>query len=1174
MSESNKIVEIINEEIFLLNEVRYIQPNDLKNNIPLRDDESIVVYHGFNKKEDALLAAKFGISGKEKAKRIYSYESGNNPYGLFVTIDFETAKKFAYGGVIVEFTTKVANLEAPVWVGGRSYFTQGELTKSFKDSDERQQQQLLNREKHIQSEYPAITNSDRPELAYSLYENPERQALFVGDLNPNMIRRFWVAEKRTIDSGWNKMSRTEFLNKFYDEEKIKTGGRQDSFYDKKDKLFSPAEDFNLNKLKERLKNWDYSYDEFLKDFIYDEFGRENHLKMFFYPKQLEQIKNHFNLNEDFTKINKNNIQDELNNYVFRDENIGYHNNQYDNRLLMYDKENNLLAKVYYSIYEGEISITFIESVVKGKGYGKIAMIYLANEYGYENLERTSLTDDGAKMRKDLDNFYDFDYRKHKESKSKHLNPEIINQIRINHPVVADFMRDMVGYGYEKTWEKWINYLSNNNLINKYDFNDISEITTWIQGSVTNDNPIDYDPPQFIYDDLNKLIQNNDLNEIINEELISLTEARDSKNRSKARNYLRSVGYNDSQVKQIEEGLMNDLSPFIRDSEFKFLLGTARFYHEKKLRTGDSIRKLKELIKLINDSHLEEYDNNFNNEDFETLYKKFETAIQQDFEKDQKELAQKQFTGKSDYKVVPIKSYEEAKPYNQYTNWCVTQGEDAYSSYTSNGLGMFYFLLKQGFEQVPYEQGENAPKDEYGLSMIAVSVDEFGKLNSSTTRWNHQCGGTDNMFTTQEISDLIGQNFYQVLKPRYTREKMIQKIIDDGEKFTYLNITFIYYNKKYYLLDENGNILLNNHYDEIKTMSNNKFIKIYRRNYGTKLMNVENGEMVIDDWCGDIYDTNNPNRYIVIKYDSAVEKIQNVIDINTGKLLLNNWYYEIYYDIKTTVDNLFIVRNIENKFNVVNTDTGDEVLSDWLDNQPTISDNSLIRITVNNKRFGQKSNFVDINGHEVFDKYYSVLNSFSNGFAVVGVFDKDFGDYKYNYLDKNNKYLSDIWFDEAHNFISHTHPYALVIKYENGKNLNTINQKGDFLFKNWISVDNAFGDTDGYIAIERKGKLNILDMYGRYVSNIWFDEIWFNKTINSKWSNENIFREGEGMYGIGIVLVKINGKLYILTKKGQLFINADDMEKGIEASITTKTNEIKNIIKEELIKIVGINLKLF
>lgn len=285
-----------------LNEVRYIQPyNDINNNIPLMDNETIIVYHGFNKKEDALLTARFGLSGKEIAKRIYSYESGNNPNGLFVTVDFNTAKKFAYGGVILEFTAKVIDLEAPVWVDGRSYFIQGELTKSFKNNDERQKQQLLNREKYSESEYPAITNSDRPELAYSLYEGSEKQALFIGDLNPNMIKRFWIAEKNTINTNWNKMNRTEFLKKFYDEEQIKKSSRENSFYDKNDKLFLPAENFNKEQLKNKLKKWDYNYEEFLKDFIYDEFGRKNHLKNFFYPKQIKQILQFYNLSENINQ---------------------------------------------------------------------------------------------------------------------------------------------------------------------------------------------------------------------------------------------------------------------------------------------------------------------------------------------------------------------------------------------------------------------------------------------------------------------------------------------------------------------------------------------------------------------------------------------------------------------------------------------------------------------------------------------------------------------------------------------------------------------------------------------------------------------------------------------------------------------------------------------------------
>ena len=110
----------------LVNEIRVINPNfsynkgkftSMEDEPPLHDNETIRVYHGFNKFEDAIMAAKFGLSGEEKARRIYSYESNNNPNGLFVTLDYETAKKFTYPSgdrgikVVMELSVKVADLE-------------------------------------------------------------------------------------------------------------------------------------------------------------------------------------------------------------------------------------------------------------------------------------------------------------------------------------------------------------------------------------------------------------------------------------------------------------------------------------------------------------------------------------------------------------------------------------------------------------------------------------------------------------------------------------------------------------------------------------------------------------------------------------------------------------------------------------------------------------------------------------------------------------------------------------------------------------------------------------------------------------------------------------------------------------------------------------------------------
>ena len=74
-----KLKRLITEEIQNLFELRHITPySDIENNISLKDDETIVVFHGFNKFEEGLLTAKFGLTGKEHAKRIYSYEAVNN----------------------------------------------------------------------------------------------------------------------------------------------------------------------------------------------------------------------------------------------------------------------------------------------------------------------------------------------------------------------------------------------------------------------------------------------------------------------------------------------------------------------------------------------------------------------------------------------------------------------------------------------------------------------------------------------------------------------------------------------------------------------------------------------------------------------------------------------------------------------------------------------------------------------------------------------------------------------------------------------------------------------------------------------------------------------------------------------------------------------------------------
>lgn len=267
-----------------LNEVRYINSKHLDKEQPIKDTETLRVFHGFNKFDDVETVLRQGLSGKERAKRIYSYESGNNPNGLFVTVDFNVIKRagFAHSGVIIEFSSKVSDLESPIWVGGRSYFIAGEYTKSFKDMDEREQQRLINRQKSGESPYEFISKSDRPELADVIFDNPEKQALYIGDLNPNMIKSIWYNEvlhtKRRTDGEWVRMSRKDFINK------LKVDTKQSRFI-----KYLPNDDFNFDEFVQKYYKGNYedtSIQNFVKRYTNDEYNLKN---IGFFPKQIKQI---------------------------------------------------------------------------------------------------------------------------------------------------------------------------------------------------------------------------------------------------------------------------------------------------------------------------------------------------------------------------------------------------------------------------------------------------------------------------------------------------------------------------------------------------------------------------------------------------------------------------------------------------------------------------------------------------------------------------------------------------------------------------------------------------------------------------------------------------------------------------------------------------------------------
>mgnify|MGYP000055188431 CR=1 FL=1 len=230
---------------------------------PLSDSDTIRVYHGAYDLGTVVQALKYGLTGDIRADRRYSYEANNNPRGLFVTPDLDVAKEF--GPYIIEFHTRVGDLEAPVWPGG-SFTVQGQISPTFSDEEEREAERIAQKERISKDAAKHIMQSDSPDVAFWLMDAGESQALFRGDLNRNSIRAVWVSTAPDrMRRPYRRMKPREFL-KEYEKEGIpnKFGGRskpseveqpKTDWYKLKKKLFAPRESASFEELYDRFSQW-------------------------------------------------------------------------------------------------------------------------------------------------------------------------------------------------------------------------------------------------------------------------------------------------------------------------------------------------------------------------------------------------------------------------------------------------------------------------------------------------------------------------------------------------------------------------------------------------------------------------------------------------------------------------------------------------------------------------------------------------------------------------------------------------------------------------------------------------------------------------------------------------------------------------------------------------------
>ena len=416
------------------------------------------------------------------------------------------------------------------------------------------------------------------------------------------------------------------------------------------------------------------------------------------------------------------------------------------------------------------------------------------------------------------------------------------------------------------------------------------------------------------------------------------------NMKRARKYLESKGYSPEQRQQILDSIRTDI-PNSRLQQCKFLLGVTRLYMEGQLNNGNAIANLNKTLKYIaSDAHVNEYDFNLNGENLDTLVDRFKGVAKDDLETSMNASNARQLTVNNNYTIVPIDSPEDASKYGKYTSWCVTHDENMYNSYTNNGSGRFYFCLYKGFENEPKIEGEGCPLDNYGLSMIAVSITMEGEVNTITCRWNHDNGGNDSIMTIEQLEDVIGRNFYQTFKP-YTRDELhakgvvlfdeVQELLNDGKKPEEI------FNKVGNFGNGFARVILNNKCNFINT----------------------NNQLLSDTWfdkCGDFYDG-----FARVRLNDKY----NFINTN-GQLISNTWF-----DYCFNFSEGFAIVKLNNKYNFINTN-GQLISNTWFDSCTEFYD-GFACVYLNGKY-----NFINTNGQIISNTWFDYCYNFSKGFAIV------------------------------------------------------------------------------------------------------------------------------------------------------------------------------------------------
>ena len=196
--------------------------------------------------------------------------------------------------------------------------------------------------------------------------------------------------------------------------------------------------------------------------------------------------------------------------------------------------------------------------------------------------------------------------------------------------------------------------------------------------------------------------------ILGESSTILLESQESKSIEAAKKLLMNkLGWEKQKADNfIRDDLRSDI-PILRNvnNGAKFILGATRLYINNELNNGRAIGQLNTVLKYIaSDAHINEYDRNLNGESLQTLVDRFSQNVTDDLEKDKAEVGSQFYKDNSQYQIIEINNFKDAKKYGQYTSWCITHDKGMFNSYTNDGVAQFYFILRNGFENEPKIKG--------------------------------------------------------------------------------------------------------------------------------------------------------------------------------------------------------------------------------------------------------------------------------------------------------------------------------------------------------------------------------------------------------------------------------------------------------------------------------------